>query len=79
MCYNVFKINLFKYRRFKDGKCTNKNTGSSPENLARKFRQHLTNSMKLNKIDDVEQKHSSHFLSNVFGLLSFRNVATMAT
>ena len=31
MCYNVFtiKINLFEYKRFKHGRCTYKNTGSS--------------------------------------------------
>ena len=31
MCYNVFtiKINFFRYKRFKDGRCTYKNNGSS--------------------------------------------------
>ena len=31
MCYNDFiiKINLFEDKRFKDGSCTYKNTGSS--------------------------------------------------
>ena len=41
MCYNAFtiKINFFKYKRFKDGRCTYKTTGSS----------HLNKAMKQNK------------------------------
>ena len=37
-CYNVrtVKINLFKSKRFKDGRCTYKNTGSSHLNVLRK-------------------------------------------
>ena len=37
-CYNVLtvKINLFKSKRFKDGRCTYKNTGSSHLNVLRK-------------------------------------------
>ena len=35
MCYNGFtiKINLFKSKKFEDGRCTYKNTGSSHLNL----------------------------------------------
>ena len=37
MCYNGFtiKINLFKSKRFEDGRCTYKNTGSSHLNSPR--------------------------------------------
>ena len=40
------------------------------------FRQHLTNLMEVNNIDEVVR---IHFLSDVFGLLSSGNFATMAT
>ena len=44
---------------------------SMPENLAN----NLSNEMKLDKIDEV----CIHFLSDVFGFLSFRNFAPMTT
>ena len=53
MCCNVFttKINLFWYKRFKDGRCTYKNTGSSHLKSWR-----LTRFDKLNRITINKQK-----------------------
>ena len=40
VCYNGFtiKIDLFKSKRFKDGRCTYKNTGSSQHKFANHFK-----------------------------------------
>ena len=59
-----FSFSKLKYARF----------GFNP----RKFRQHFTNEMKLNKIDEVLKSANSLF-KWVFGLLSSRNFDTMGT
>ena len=55
MCYNGFtiKIDLFKSKRFKDGRCTYKNAGSSDPQLNFKAR----NTLSLKSREAVRGQH----------------------